>query len=458
MSIRGGEFWRRRCSGAGQLFPRGAQRAAGRDRPDQPSPRDACSLKRPSLSSASTLRRAWACIGAQHAHTLRCEGEELSLSAIEMLELVATGNPPKLGDDVIVIGGGNTAVDSARTAKKLGANNVRVLYRRTRHEMPCLMEEVEDAEAEGVHFEFLVAPTSLEQNGQHPLSLTCQRMELGAPDASGRRRPLTVEGSDFSIGCSTVIAAIGQTVDRSLAEQEGLRVTGWGIATDSRTLATNLPGVFAGGDAVLGADVAVRAVAAGRIAASSIDQYLRGEPVVGEPAMAGVSFKPVDDTERAAIFRDIERAPRLLDLDPEREARRCLTCGCRKADCCRVRSLATEYGADPIRFLGERRRFTQDLSHPEIVYEPGKCILCDACVRIATKAGEKLGLSITGRGFDVAVSVPFGGTMAEGLRDVWRECAEACPTAAIALRSARACELHHCGVPEKTASSLINLM
>jgi len=396
-------------------------------------------------------------IGAQHAHTLRCEGEELSLSAIEMLDMVATGNPPSLGDDVVVIGGGNTAVDAARTAKHLGAKNVRVLYRRTRHEMPCLLEEVEDAEKEGVEFEFLIAPVRLEQD-EHRLSLTCQRMELGAPDLSGRRRPVTVEGSDFSVACSTVVAAIGQTVDRALAEREGLRVTGWGIATDAKTLATNVKGVFAGGDAVLGADVAVRAVAAGRIAAASIDQYLHGLPVVGEPAMAGVVLKPVDDLERAAMFRDIERAPRLLDLDPEREARRCLTCGCRKADCCHVRRLATDFGADPIRFLGDRRRFAQDLSHPEIIYEPGKCILCDACVRIAEKHGEKLGVSIVGRGFDVAIAVPFGGTMSEGLKEVWRECAEACPTAAIALRTAKACELHHCGVPEKTASSLIRII
>ncbi len=381
-------------------------------------------------------------IGAQHAHTLRCEGEELSLSAIEMLELVATGNPPSLGDDVVVVGGGNTAVDAARTAKKLGACNVRVLYRRTRAEMPCLMEEVEEAEAEGVRFEFLIAPVRLEQDGLNPLSLTCQRMSLGTADESGRGRPVPVEGSEFTIGCSTVIAAIGQTVDRALAEREGLRVTGWGIATKQRTLETNLPGVFAGGDAVLGADVAVRAVAAGRLAAVSIDQYLRGEKVVGEPASAAVAFRPVDDLERASLFRDIERVSRAPVMDAEMEARRCLSCGCRKADCCNVRALASEYGASPLRFLGERRRFSQDLSHPEIVYEPGKCIMCEACVRIAAKAGEPAGLAVLGRGFDVAVGVPFGGKMSEGLRQVWGECAEACPTAAIALRSTRACELH----------------
>jgi formate dehydrogenase major subunit len=405
-------------------------------------------------------------IGAQRSQGLRCEGEELALPGVEFLRLAAMGNPPALGDDVVVVGGGNTAIDCARTALRLGPRSVKVLYRRTRREMPCLMQEVEEAEAEGVACEFLEAPTRLERDGGGQLLLTCQRTALGAPDASGRRSPMPVEGSEHVIQCSTVIAAIGQTVDRSLAEQEGLRVTGWGIAADERTLSTNLPGVFAGGDSMLGADLAVRAVAAGRIAAASIDQFLRGEAVVGEARSAAVVFQPVDDAERALIFRGIEAAARvpmpeielerrlegfdevavgLSGTDAVREAGRCLTCGCRKADCCSVRTLATEYGADPGRFAGARRRFSQDTSHPEIIYEPGKCILCDACVRIAAAAGEALGLTAIGRGFDVAVAAPFGRPLSEALREVARLCAEACPTGALALRSARSCDLVSCG-------------
>jgi formate dehydrogenase major subunit len=301
----------------------------------------------------------------------------------------------------------------------------------------------------------------LERHSHH-LSLTCQRMTLGEPDASGRRRPVAVEGSDFVIECSTVIAAIGQAVERGLAEHEKLRVTGWGIAADEKTLATNLPGVFAGGDAVLGADLAVRAVAAGRIAAASIHQYLSGQPVIGEPATANIAMRPVDDAERAAIFRSIEKAQRvttpqipmerrlvsfdeveggLAAQDATREARRCLTCGCRKADCCLVRSLATEYDADVYRYAGARRRFSQEVGHPEIVYEPGKCISCDACVRIAAAAGEPLGMAIIGRGFDVSVAVPFGEPLSKGLTKAARRAAEACPTGALALRSARSCDL-----------------
>ena len=175
-----------------------------------------------------------------------------------------------------MVGGGNTAMDCARTALRMGAR-VRVFYRRTRQEMPCLMEEVEGAEAEGVHIEYLVAPVRLERTTTG-MNLICRRMALGEPDASGRRSPVPVEGSDFAVPCSTAIAAIGQSVERVLAQSEGLRVTGWGIFSDPHTMATSASGVFAGGDAVLGADLAVRAVAAGRMAAASIHQYLSGEP------------------------------------------------------------------------------------------------------------------------------------------------------------------------------------
>ena len=392
--------------------------------------------------------------GAQRPQALRCEGDELAVSGLAFLEQLTS-----VGDDVVVIGGGNTAIDCARAAVRLGARRVRVFYRRTRTEMPCLLSEAEEAAAEGVEFEFLVAPVRLVRDGQ--LSLTCQRMELGDPDSSGRRRPVAVPGSEFVVACSAVIAAIGQSVELDVAQREGLQVTDWGIAADGRTMATSLAGVFAGGDAVLGADLAVRAVAAGRLAAVSMDQFLRGEAVTGEPAQAAVAMRPMDDAERAAMFREIENAARVrmpeigmerrrstfdeveLGLPAEaaeREARRCLSCGCSKADCCHVRGLATEYHADTYRYPGARRRFSRDHSHPEIIYEPGKCILCEACVRIAAEEGEEFGVAIVGRGFDVSVAAPFGKSIAEGLRHSAVRCAEACPSGALALRSTQACD------------------
>ncbi len=403
-------------------------------------------------------------IGAQLSSGLRCEGEELAYSGIDLLRRVAKGEKPEIGKKVIVVGGGNTAMDAARTAVRQGAD-VRVFYRRTRNEMPCLLEEVVGAEEEGVRLDYLVAPVRLNRYGAG-LQLTCQRMELGEPDASGRRRPVPIEGSEWSVTCDTVIAAVGQSVERALAEAEGLAVTGWGIHAEERTLQTSVEGVFAGGDAVLGADLAVRAVGAGRAAAESIDQYLKGEKVKGLHQWTDVALHLVDDAERAALLREIERAPRApaatidmerrhgsfdeieagMDLErADRESHRCLSCGCRKAVGCKLRLYATEYAVDPYRFIGERRRFDQDTSHPEIVYEPGKCIMCDACVRIAAEAGEELGVSIIGRGFDVSMAVPFDKPLSEGLRKAARRCAEACPTGAISLASARSCDLPGCG-------------
>ncbi len=394
-------------------------------------------------------------VGAQVSRGLDCPGEELATAAVDFLAEVAAGRRPDPGSDVLVLGGGNTAMDAARTAVRLGARAVTVAYRRTRREMPCLMSEVEAAEAEGVRLETLVAPARLERSGGK-LRLTCLRMELGAPDESGRARPVPVPGSEFSLGATCVIAAIGQSVAVETLAGTGLALSTRGIAANPQTLATNLDGVFAGGDGVTGADLAVRAVAAGKLAAVSIDQYLGGRRVQGDPEMLNVLMGKLDESELAELFRAIESAPRaampeipigqrvntfdevelgLGEDDVRRESGRCIGCGCWKATTCQLRQWATEYGADPLRFAGARRRFQRDLSHPEVVYEPGKCILCGACVTAAAQAGEMLGLSIVGRGFEATVAVPLRGSLAEGIPVAARRAAEVCPTGALALKS-----------------------
>jgi formate dehydrogenase major subunit len=404
-------------------------------------------------------------IGAQRSMKLRCAGDDMALDAVDLLAAVARDETPELGRRVIVVGGGNTAMDAARSARRLGAE-VKVVYRRTEREMPCLLEEVEGAREEGVEIDFLVAPARVERSASGETTLVCQHMELGEPDESGRRRPEPIPDRETSYPCDSVVAAVGQSVAIDLAANEGLKTTKWGIAADSQTLETNLPGVFAGGDAVLGADLAVRAIAAGRLAAASIDQHLSGTEIVGLKQMVNVFFQPLDDEELAEVFRDIERQTQIATphLPPgERldsfaeidaglsaetavdEARRCMSCGCTAAVGCGVRQYATEYGADPTRYLGVRRRFDRDESHPEIVYEPGKCILCDACVRIARQATEPLGVALIGRGFQVAMGVPFERPLSEGLSEVAERCAEACPTGALSLRRMRSCDLGGCG-------------
>jgi len=406
-------------------------------------------------------------IGAQRTRGLGCEGEELALSGIEFLHGAATGRPATIGEQVLVIGGGNTAMDVARSAVRVahgevGAAQVRVLYRRTRQEMPCLLEEVEAAEEEGVSIDYLVLPVHIERLREGRLRVTCRRMELGEPDASGRRRPVPIDGSDFDLEATSVLACIGQQVDTSLAEREGLPTSGWGIETDPVTLATGLEGVFAGGDAVLGPDLVVRAVAQGRRVSVSIDQWLRGRPVSGPPTEANVTFEPQSEEELAVMLRDVERAERTRapsidmqqrlttfeDVHPPmtpaevvREGMRCMSCSCRKIDSCRLRRCASAYNADPLRFGGSRRHFERELTHPDLVYEPGKCIACDACVRVAAEHAEPLGVTIIGRGFEVAMAVPFDAPLAEGLVKSAQACAEVCPTGAISLRTMRACDL-----------------
>lgn len=186
--------------------------------------------------------------------------------------------PPDLsGKKVVVVGGGNVAIDAARVSLRLGAAEVRIVYRRTREEMPALVEEIVDAEHEGIIFDFLVSPVSVAGENEQVSHLTCLKNKLSEPDASGRRKPVSVEGSEYNLAADLVVFATGQQPDLSYLEFEGVEVTKNRITVDPLTLETSLPGVFAGGDAVTGPASAVKAMAAGKQAAAAIDAYLRGE-------------------------------------------------------------------------------------------------------------------------------------------------------------------------------------
>ena len=278
-------------------------------------------------------------IGAHQAIRMRVEGEDNPKvrDCVSFLRDISLGKEVRLGDRVAVVGGGNAAIDSARTALRLGAREATIVYRRTRVEMPASPEEVEGALHEGIKIHFLVAPSKIiSRDGQ--LELECIRMKLGAPDASGRRRPEPIEGSEFTMDFDTVIAAIGQRPE--IPKQFDLS-TGRGntIQVDPDTLTTSRKGVFAGGDAVSGPASVIEAIAAGRKAAASIDKYLGGignidetlappEEAVTPLGVAEEGWRPQIPTlpldQRVSSFNEVE-----LGLNEEvatKEAKRCLRC------------------------------------------------------------------------------------------------------------------------------------
>lgn len=289
------------------------------------------------------FRAAFVATGAPGAMPLGLPGEELEgvVDMLSFLEAARRGTLSELHGDAVIIGGGNSAMDAARTAIRLGAGQVKVVYRRSRAELPAHDWEVEEAEREGVQFEFLAAPVRLEGPSGKVERVICQRMMLGEPDESGRRRPIPIEGSEFSVPATVVIPAIGQeNVPGSLGSD--LETTARGrFEVDPLTLETRVPGVFSGGDAVSGAATVVEAFAAGKRAAESIDRHLRGldlkagrsvEPAVApRPELSGVAQSPravqqkLAATESAKCFDEIVAA--LSEEEALAEAERCLGCG-----------------------------------------------------------------------------------------------------------------------------------
>ena len=279
-------------------------------------------------------------IGAHQGAKLRIEGEDSPevMEGISFLREINMGNKVRVGNRVVIIGGGNVAIDASRNALRLGAKEVTIIYRRTRTEMPASEEEINEAIHEGVKIEFLAAPIRIESKDS-VVELICIHMKLGAVDTSGRRRPVPIEGSEFSSSFNTVIAAIGQMPETP--DQFGLPLgRGNTFQVDTYTLATGREGVFAGGDAVTGPATVIEAIAAGRQAAISIDKYLGGKGVIDEklaPPEELEALPEIDEGEkhrlsiptlplgeRLGSFAEVE-----LSLSEElaiEEATRCLRC------------------------------------------------------------------------------------------------------------------------------------
>ncbi|MCB9090315.1 MAG: FAD-dependent oxidoreductase [Calditrichae bacterium] len=299
-------------------------------------------------------------IGAHKSVRLNIPGEELEgvISGIDFLRRVNLGISRQVGKHVAVIGGGNTAIDAARTALRCGAEKVTILYRRTRLEMPASQEEIEDAEAEGIHIAYLTAPTEvLSRNGDRQVrGLKCNRMRLGEPDSSGRRRPVPIPHSEFEMEFDTIIPAVSQSPDTACLNGKSnvhLDMTRWDtLKVNPETLQTNLPDIFSGGDVYLGPSTVIASMGNGKRAAESIDKYLNGQPLadytthmVRPQVLRGESFRPhtyaptYKETPKANRINPPKRNPleRVKTFDEVElgyseeqameEAARCLNCG-----------------------------------------------------------------------------------------------------------------------------------
>lgn len=287
--------------------------------------------------------------GAARSLKLGIPGEDAKgvLPSMQVLSAINLGKRVSIGRTVGVVGGGNSAVDAARAILRTGkAENVTIFYRRTRAEMPAYKEEIDAALDEGIKIEFLVAPKKIHVKEGRLHACTFQKMKLGAMDSSGRKSPEPVKGSDFKINLDTLVIAISEQPDTSFIKKDsGIKTTKWGtIQADRETLVTDQPGVFAGGDVVTGPNTVVDAVAAGKIVAEGITQFIRGKEIRREYSETKPSLylEPVELSEeealgaRRAIMPSLNAAERKKDsrevekgLDEEtavREARRCLRC------------------------------------------------------------------------------------------------------------------------------------
>ena len=392
-------------------------------------------------------------VGAWKSSSMRTPGEELNgiYGGIDFLRAVALKQEINIGDKVVICGGGNTAMDACRTAVRLGAKEVYCVYRRTRNEMPAEDIEITEAEEEGVQFKFLTNPISFNGKDGKVKSVTLQLMELGEPDASGRRRPVAIEGKTEELDVDSVIIAIGQKlVNEDVSE---LKLTDRGnIEADIDTFKTNIEGVFAIGDATnRGASIAIEAIGEANRCALSIDAYLNGEDI--ETRVPYISRRDEELIDFQSKEKCPARKPQVLpaaerknnfdevclgytEEDAKAEASRCLECGCKEYYKCKLLSVAQRYDIHPERFKGEMpQKYTAD-SNEFIERNSAKCILCGLCVRSCKEVMNISAIGLLGRGFKTEVAPAFNLPLDQTKCTNCGLCVELCPTGALTEKSA----------------------
>lgn len=387
-------------------------------------------------------------VGAWKSSSMRTEGEDLDgvYGGIDFLRAVIKGNAPEIGEKVAICGGGNTAMDACRTAVRLGAKEVYVVYRRTRNEMPADKLEIDEAEEEGVIYKFLTNPLSFNGENGKVKSVTLQVMELGEPDASGRRRPVPVEGKTEEIAVDSVILAIGQKLVTEDVKELELNERG-NIAADADFFTTSIDGVFAIGDATnRGASIAIEAIGEADRCAKAVDAYLNGQKLdTRVPYISKRDESTIDYSDREKRSR---LNPKVLPADvrnknfdevslgfteeeAKAEADRCLECGCREYYKCKLLNVAQRYDINPERFKGEMpQKYTHD-ENAFIERNTSKCILCGLCVRSCKEVMNLSSIGLMGRGFKTDVSPAFSLPLDETNCNNCGLCVQLCPTGSL---------------------------
>lgn len=403
-------------------------------------------------------------IGSQKGTGIGCEGDDAInvFSGVDFLKRMEYGEKADFtGKTVAVIGGGNTAMDCCRTSIRFGAKKVYVLYRRTEKEMPANPIEIHESKLEGVEYMFLTAPVRVNKDSEGKIkSITCIKMDLGEPDASGRRRPVPVEGSDFDIELDYALAAIGQKTEINFLDNinefstEGkLQANKWGdIDADKKTLQTGIKSIFACGDGVTGPATLIEAIGQAKVAARSCHQYLMGLPIEA-PKQEFLSkkdnFKKQVKEDYNGYFEKQHRheMPTLEPADrynfnevelgyenekvAHEEAHRCLECGCTEYYECDLKKYSTEYNAEQKHYEGSFNEYKVDFRHPFIEIDNNKCILCSRCIRICKEVVGANALGLVNRGFDTYVAPSMKNTLQETECESCGMCISACPTGAI---------------------------
>ena len=390
--------------------------------------------------------------GAWKSSKMRVPGEDLDgvYGGIDFLREVSIGNEPQIGKNVAVCGGGNTAMDACRTAVRLGAENVYVIYRRTKDEMPADPQEILESEEEGVIYKYLTNPIEFIESNGHVSGVVLQKMKLGEPDESGRRRPEPIEGETETIQLDSVIMAIGQAPELSGFEKLEQTRKGTIVASES-DFTTSEEGVFAVGDVSnKGADIAIAAIGEAQKASVVIDAYLNGEkvayrkPFVVERADDEIDYSVFSKAQRAQMpqlspnerkhsFVEVNKG--FTDEQAREEAKRCLECGCHDYFECKLVKYADENNVSYKRLCGEKHSRNQEDKNGLISRNADKCVLCGLCVRICDKVIGKSALGFVDRGFGTVVLPEFNKKLAETDCTFCGMCVDKCPTGALREKS-----------------------